>query len=145
MLSKLSSEKSIDAGLAAIREKIKEGDLNEALKGVQHVVNYVFTEPLCTARIFSSPQLDNLCAQIGLAALARAEPEKNLSVVEGDRADTAIFVASRLQSAGGHTRVIEDFIRILPHKNKYMLVTELVGGSDRSDAENRFGYAGRID
>lgn len=41
MLSKLSSEKSIDAGLAAIREKIKEGDLNEALKGVQHVVNYV--------------------------------------------------------------------------------------------------------
>lgn len=135
---------SVRGFVGFVRAQIKSGDLNGALISIRNIVNHVVTEPLCTARVFSSLVLDDLCAQIGLAALASAVPLQNLSSGKGLSDNTVIFVASRLQAAGGHTRVIEDFIRILPHKNKHLLITELVGRSDRSDAESRFGSLGTV-
>jgi hypothetical protein len=42
-----------------------------------------------------------------------------------------VFVASRLQLSGGHARVIEDLLRLLPHPRKTLLVTEVPARSDR--------------
>lgn len=116
-----------------VRIQINSGDFDGALFRISHIVNSVITEPLCTASIYSSPSLDQLCSEIGLAVF-KSQGDSIKKVLN----DTVVVVASRLQASGGHTRVIEDFFRILPHKNKYILITDWVGGSDRANAEDRF-------
>lgn len=106
---------------------------NDALISVRNCVNYVITNPVYTSKLFESEVLDTLCAQIGRTSYQSFLGEKKSSVQV--QLDTVVFVASRMQSSGGHTRVIEDFLRTLPHKNKLVLVTEVPGRSDREKVE----------
>jgi hypothetical protein len=131
---------SSGAAVKSIVAQIGAGDLNGALESVSGLVRRTIAEPLCTARVFSSPVLDQLCALAGRAALASSGSRD--AGREAPLEDAVIFVASRLQAAGGHTRVMEDFLRVLPHASKVMLVTGLCGRSDREDAARRFGASG---
>jgi hypothetical protein len=124
----------------SIVAQIAAGDLNGALEAISGLARRVISEPICTSRVFSSPVLDRLCALVGRAALE--SPRDRHAGREALVEDTVIFVATRLQAAGGHTRVMEDFLRILPHVNKLLLVTGLSGRSDRVDAAHRFGALG---
>lgn len=130
--------------IGKVHSLIKSELYGEALVHIHNLVNYIITEPLNTALIFSYPALDDLCAQIGRAALELTSFSNGSNGIHKLSNDTVAFVVSRLQSSGGHTRVIEDFLRILPHQKKYIFVTDWVGRSDRLYAENYLGSIGCV-
>lgn len=111
-------------------EKIKNGLLSDALKLIHDFVEGVITVPLCTAQVFGSPVLDDLCQEIGrlsLNALPVLDDQHSNKSAEAN--EIVVYIVTKLQNSGGHSRVIEDFIRAQPHLTHMILSTELSGHS----------------
>jgi hypothetical protein len=115
-----------------VKSALARGDIDIALRLVHNLVERVVTEPICTAQVFASRDLDNLCMQIGrqnlhgLTAL-RVNPWPNRRT-----GSIVVHLVSRLQRSGGHSRLTQDFINAQPEKNHLVLSTELGGQSDRN-------------
>lgn len=107
-----------------------KGDIDQALRLIHDFVERIITEPLCTSQVFGSETLDDLCLRIGEANLAEIK-QKNTGTTPSQR-DQSIFVyiVTKLQKSGGHTRVIEDFIAAKPEGQHVIVSTELCGRSD---------------
>lgn len=107
---------------------LDSGKTNQALKVIHDFVERIITEPLCTSQILGSKTLDDLCQRIGKASLSNI----NLETSGAPEQEKPVFVylVTKLQKSGGHTRVIEDFIRAQPAGRHIILSTELDGASD---------------
>ncbi|AGS38799.1 hypothetical protein [Cycloclasticus zancles] len=124
-----SSIRSLHETVSVLTNK---GDFDQALRLIHDFVERVFTEPLCVSQVFGSKTLDDLCQRIGKANLVSIKEE--LGCIEPKQADKPIFVyiVTKLQKSGGHTRVIEDFIKARPEGEHVLLSTELAGRSGPS-------------
>ena len=123
----MATENSLTKSASAIADKIAHGDLEYGLRTIRNITVRIVTEPLCAAQVFGSRIFDVLCAEIGKKNFESLN--KNLPA-HPDRA-TNIFVATKLQKSGGHTRVIFDMIRSFPQSSSnVVLLTELEGKSD---------------
>lgn len=126
--------------LQKIESLLKAGKINKALRQIQWAVLQVTSDDRYTAVKFDSPELDLQCEKIGKCVakkiLGASSPTFNSSK------HTIVIVCSRLQTSGGHTRVIEDFIRQFPNKDTLLLVTEVPGRSDRKLLGERISALG---
>lgn len=113
-----------------VYERIESGDLDSPLKLLSNFVEQVITEPLLTAQIFGSKTLDGLCQSIGNISLANIKDEIEDVVFSDKERYCFIYVVTKLQQSGGHTRVIEDFIKARSDARHVILSTELIGRSD---------------
>lgn len=142
------SSRSISALKVKIETVLHYGRINLALREIHDFVERIITEPVCTAQVFASRDLDQLCLRIGRDNLAK------LSVLQDDLAldsienVTVVYLVSRLQRSGGHSRLVHDFISAQPEKDHLILSTEVGGPSDKdflqlfSEVENvRFVYS----
>ena len=109
---------------------VAEGDGNLALKVVHDFVETIITEPLCVSQIFGSKALDDLCQQIGKANLSTIKGEVTEEIPVKDSESVYIYIVTKLQKSGGHTRIIEDLIMARPEAKHIILSTELDGKSD---------------
>jgi hypothetical protein len=134
-------------GYTSIRSLIKcaenalgDGKINDALLLVHDFVEKIITEPLCTAQVFSSSDLDRLCLSIGRHTLSYLGVySANISEeIRGNVKQKTVYIVSRLQSAGGHSRLINDFIQNQPDKDHLILLTEVGGPSDTAFFKSRF-------
>ncbi len=109
---------------------VENGELGRALCLIHNFVEHIFTEPLCTSQVLGSKVLDDLCGRIGSANLALID--RNSLAVHPAASDSPVYVyvVTKLQRSGGHTRVIEDFIKARPHACHVVLSTELAGRSE---------------
>ena len=107
-----------------------KGNADQALRLIHDFVERIITEPLCTSQVFGSKALDDLCQRIGKASLA--EIKRETADVTLSQLDQPVFayIVTKLQKSGGHTRVIEDFIKARPEAAHVILSTELAGRSD---------------
>jgi len=114
----------------AVSLLIDKGDGDQALHLIHDFVERIVTEPLCTSQVFGSKTLDDLCQRLGQASLAEIKLE--IADTESSQQEPPVFayIVTRLQKSGGHTRVIEDFIRARPEGRHVILSTELGGKSD---------------
>ena len=124
---RFDSIRSLSESVSHLTDK---GDVDQALRLIHDFVEHIITEPLCTSQIFGSKMLDDLCQRIGKA---------NLTEIKRDIADTScsqqdqpvfIYIVTKLQKVGGHTRVIEEFIKAQPGGQHVILSTEMDGRSD---------------
>lgn len=106
------------------------GSVNVALRLVHNFVERIVTEPICTAQVFASRDLDQLCLRIGRHNLASLVTPQNNSFSGGKNGSTVVYLVSRLQRSGGHSRLVQDFIRAQPEKKHLILSTEVGGPSD---------------
>jgi len=109
---------------------IDEGDLDQALRLIHDFVVRIFTEPLCTSQVFGSITLDKICQRIGNANLKEVKRENAEPALSQRDQPVFVYIVSKLQKSGGHTRVIEDFIKARPEAQHVILSTELNGRSD---------------
>ncbi|WP_367066287.1 hypothetical protein [Oryzisolibacter sp. LB2S] len=109
---------------------IAQGRLNAGLNLIHDFVERIITEPLCTAQVFASRELDGLCIKIGRSNLHDAIESRFYEDVADVDANITVYIVSRLQSSGGHSRLVLDFIRAQPEKNHLILSTEISGSSD---------------
>lgn len=121
---------SLCALVAKAENAIDQGLINLALCIIHDFVERIITEPLCTSQVNASSYLDQLCLRIGRKNLA------NLAISQEDPwsintgRSIIVYVVSRLQRAGGHSRLVQDFIRAQPDKSHLILCTGVGGPSD---------------
>lgn len=112
---------------------INNADLDSALHLIKDFVESVITEPACTAQVFGSRTFDRLCQEIGHESLSNT----NRNLIAGDtditNGNIVVFVVTKLQNSGGHTRVIQDFIAARPGYDYIIFSTELDGSSESTD------------
>lgn len=125
---------SLHAFAKSVDKTIDRGDLDLALRSIFEFVERIITEPLCTSQVFGSRELDALCERIGQLGLS-AMPRRMGSVSESGTL-TYVYIVTKLQKSGGHTRVIEDFIGSRPAAAHVVLSTELCGRSDAEYVQN---------
>jgi hypothetical protein len=125
----LHKNASLHSLVASATQLIESGKPGRALCLVSGFVERIFTEPLCTSQVLGSKQLDELCQRIGSINLAGIN--RGSFAVQPESAQLVyVYVVTKLQRSGGHTRVIEDFIKARPHAWHYILSTELAGSSE---------------
>lgn len=118
---------SIEALVENSQTALREGDLEGPLRTVYDVVDRILTEPLCTAQVYGSRKLDHLCQEIGRANFAKLNLSPSKSRTEKT---TWVFIVTKLQNSGGHTRVMQDFIKTKPDARHVFLSTDLNGRSN---------------
>ena len=126
-VGKCSSICSLENAVAVL---VNSGSLNEALHLVRNCVERIISEPLCTSQVFGSKTLDSLCQRIGSANFSAIKQEITEVTHRQLRPLVIVYIATKLQRSGGHTRVIEDFIKARPEAQHVILSTELEGPSD---------------
>lgn len=123
-------DRTICSLIDRVKTALNVGNVNVALRLVHNFVERIVTEPICTAQVFASFELDQLCLRIGRHNLANlAVPQEHL-LSDGENGSTVVYVVSRLQRSGGHSRLVQDFIRAQPENNHLILSTEVGGPSD---------------
>jgi hypothetical protein len=120
----------------SVNEKIAQGELNTALILITKFVESIVQDSRATAKVFGSATLDNLCQKIGASTLSeRIELVQNKS----ESAHTLIiYIASELYLTGGHTAVVEDFVRFQPDKKHLILITDIFNTGENESIKNRF-------
>lgn len=121
--------RSMHSSSNEIARLIEAGALNRALARIHDIVERVITEPLCTSHVLGSEILDQLVLRIGQASFAQLTPSPGHPV--GGKAPQ-LYIATRLQNSGGHSRVIRDLIDAQPQARHVVLLTETEGRSDLS-------------
>jgi hypothetical protein len=98
---------------AIIKDQLTGGDLESLLKTIEDIVDTVAGEPLNTAEIFGDAFLDSACQEAGRLRLAQISVSTGFQAEDRAPPGTAplVFIASRLQSSGGHTAVLADLAR----------------------------------
>ena len=128
---------SINSLAEKVHHLVENGELDQALRLIHHFVEQIITEPLCTAQVFGSKILDDLCQLIGQENLKQNKPHHiNLPTTQHDQS-TIVYIVTKLQKSGGHTRVIEDFIKSEPEARHIILSTEIDGPSDADYLKNQ--------
>ncbi|WP_163833048.1 tetratricopeptide repeat protein [Spartinivicinus ruber] len=110
--------------------------LNSSLKKIQNLTNRLFCTPTNVGKTFGSAYLDNLCQDIGRITLQTIG--ENTALEQKNRQNIAVYIASKLQSSGGHTAVLRDTIRLSSEKKSIILVTNTCGSTKRKSVFNRF-------
>lgn len=122
--------------------RIGQGDLDGALRLIHNSVKAIISEPLCTATVFGSKTLDNLCQRIGRTSLETIRQSNyNNGRVQMEKT-VAVFIVTRLLRGGGHTRVIGQFLEALTGWRSYILSTELESESDINYIETTLTTSG---
>ncbi len=114
--------------LPAIETMVARSAWNEALEAIHDAVEHVITDPFFMGQIYSSPRLDALCQIIGAHSF---DALPKVDVARNER-PTYIYIASKLQRSGGHTRLLRDFILARPDASHVILLTEIAGHSDHA-------------
>ena len=110
---------------ADIQRAIDGGRYDDALTLIRRSVEAVIDEPLCAGHVFGDKSLDDFCQVIG-AKVGRDAPAKAAQPV-------TVYLASKLQKSGGHTRVLIDLIQAAPASSQHIILcTEIDGASDRA-------------
>ena len=118
---------------AEVTSKIINGDLNEALKLLVNFVESIIKDVRSTGNVFGSEVLDNLCQQVGAKNLLY---QQNFKQQQDDQ--QVVYIVTELSKTGGHTAVIEDLIKVQPHKKHLILITNILNEANREEIENRF-------
>lgn len=107
---------------ANARQQIAAGNLEQPLVDIVRLVFAVVDRRTAEAKVFSSPELDAICEEIGLATLQYRPPASIMQEAAGPPV-TNLFVATELYSSGGHSRVIEDFVALSEGQTCAVVVT----------------------
>lgn len=124
---KYDSVRSLSEGVSG---KIQRGALEAALREVHDFVERIITEPLCTSQVYGSQTLDDLCQEIGKQNLVASKLAVETSK-PGQDLPVFAYIVTKFQKSGGHSRIIENFIKTRPNARHVVLSTELGGRSDR--------------
>jgi GT2 family glycosyltransferase/glycosyltransferase involved in cell wall biosynthesis len=124
----------------AVLNKIAANDLDSALQLIKEFVELIISNEFCTGVLFGSAVLDKLCLDIGAkTSLGKIKAQQQLDE------KLVIYVATKLYLSGGHTAVIEDFIKLQPAKNHVILITNIWEETERKKIEKRFLGVARIE
>lgn len=123
-------DNSVRALIRRAEVALDRGSINTSLRLVHDFVERIVTEPICTAQVFASRNLDELCLRIGRQNLASLIAPQFDLWPDRKNGPIVVYLVSRFQRSGGHSRLVQDFIRAQPDKDHLILSTGVGGPSD---------------
>lgn len=135
---------SVRSLVSRAESSLGHGRINHALLLVHDFVERIFTEPICTAQVFSSEDLDQLCLKIGRRSFADLNASQIAACSDLNNRQVVVYLVSRLQRSGGHSRLVQDFILSQPEKTHLILSTEVGGPSDEKYLSERFASVDNV-
>jgi len=121
-----------------IAEYFKLDDLESSLKLLVNFVEQIIKDNRATAKVFGSATLDKLCQEIGAKALKYQNQLSTGNTSFNSKNEEIIYIATELYKTGGHTAVLEDFIKVQPGKKHIILITDIFNRVDKEMILNRF-------
>jgi hypothetical protein len=137
-------DKSIHELVALADRALYSGDTNSALRMVHDCVEKIITQPVCTALVYASNDLDQLCRRIGRKNLAQSNLPHHIEFKEKKERQRIVYVVTKLQKSGGHSRLVWDFIKAQPDKDHIILATGIAGPSNLEGKLGESGSYGNI-
>jgi glycosyltransferase involved in cell wall biosynthesis len=134
---------SIRSVIRGAGDALERDDVDLALRLVYNFVEHIITNPVCASAVFASRDLDALCMRIGRHNYKR-RVRLDLTAPTISNGRLIVFLVSRLQRSGGHSRLVQDFIRSQPDKVNLILSTEVAGPSDADYFSKLFANAGNV-
>lgn len=135
---------SLEAVVQRANSAVDAGNIETALRLIHDFVERIFTEPLCTGLVFSSRKLDALCMTIGRLTLRTGDNSLRDPWPERKDQPTEVYIISRLQRTGGHSRLVRDFISTQPGKNHLIISSEVGGPSDKDYFDRLFSMRDNV-
>jgi len=114
---------AIAAYARTVREQVSLGNLDAALGDVALRAEAIKNDPLALCRIFGSPTLDALCAEMGAAVLGEVESARG--PFRSETGAHSVYICTETLGSGGHTRVISDLMRAAPERTHHVVLTNL--------------------
>lgn len=106
---------------------IRVKDLNRALMLISTVASRVAASEFALGKIFASDRLDELCRKIGKETRATLDISSNISEQQDRKIETEgrsiVYLVTELAIIGGHTRLLEDMIRLRPDMHAHVILT----------------------
>ena len=106
---------------------IAAGNFETPLGEVTQVTELILNHPHSQSKVFSSAILDDICAKVGAAAWAKASPKPTPARQEESQRPW-LFIATYMYPAGGHTKVMEDYIKLANGRPCIVLLTNIANG-----------------
>ena len=114
-----------------VRTYIARGEIETALNMLVVYAQARWHDPGTLTRLFGSARLDELCLEIGRAAMGERSSDT------GTR-EVSVYVASHLAGHGGHTHVLESAVRADATTRRVILLTDLFNHADVETLRTRF-------
>jgi hypothetical protein len=126
---------SLDQFELEIINHIKADKINLSLSLIMSFVESIVNDSRTITKVYGSATLDRLCQLIGAEVLKHQQSH----IIKNELLDNcSIYIATELYDTGGHTAVIEDFIKATPNKQHLILITDTSNTAQRDVIENRF-------
>lgn len=132
--------RSIDSFCDAVRAIADRGDCENALRRIIEFVSEIIERQSSWAMVFSSPELDALCQELG-----RVPQHVKSAPVDPD---CSVFIVTAVAGTGGHTRVLMDLARADPGKKPTILVTNVLHTLDTDEVKKtikRLGFDAKVE
>jgi hypothetical protein len=115
---------------------IEAGNFETPLGEVTQVTELVLNHPHSQSKVFSSVILDDICVKVGEAAWAhtsmKAPPAEVRSKTQDEPKEESqrpwLFIATYMYPAGGHTKVMEDYIKLAQGRPCVVVLTNIANG-----------------
>ncbi len=114
-----------------VRTCIARGEIETALNLLVVYAQARWHDPGTLTRLFGSARLDELCLEIGRAAIGDASSDTSTREV-------SVYVASHLAGHGGHTHVLESAVMADATVRRVVLLTDLFNHADIETLRKRF-------
>lgn len=124
----------IDDFCAEARRLADAGMLEEALQSVVSFVRVLNEDPAVAGQIYESRDVDAVCLDLGRKHFLLPEPESAADLPQ----DAQVYVSTELYAAGGHTRVLHDFLSVQPGRLHVILVTDIFNRTDPDETAAQF-------
>lgn len=130
--------KSVWRLLSLAASEYEKENYSSSLDYVSKIVEIIITDPLCTAKVFASKELDALCQSIG-AKNFRHVPKREISPsTDKDTRKKIGYILSRGQNSGGHLLLMKNYIKAQPNCDHRIFITGVGGTTDLKYLEKTF-------
>lgn len=123
---------SIEKLSSYITQKLSENEFEDCLIQLKEFVENIININILDGLLIDIPGLDNLCLEVGQKILSE------YSIGNSNKTGLIVYVATQLYRSGGHTAVIEDFIRAQLDKRHIILLTDIFNTGEEGDIKKRF-------
>lgn len=126
---------SLDRFLNTAQTEIDCHNNDKALEIISHYCRELTQNLRLLTRVFGSREIDALCLQIGLQILQNLQTKEPIIPTEEIK---YLFIASEIYQFGGHSALIEDYVKALGHSNCRLLLSDPQNRIDHSASLSRF-------
>lgn len=122
-----------------VQKNLAAKQWESAFQAIKMFVEKIVRNPFCEGIVLEIPGLDNLCQTVGKTISQDIKFDQKLNqALNNTNSRSIVYIATQLYTAGGHTAIIEDYIRSQPQLEHHILLTDIYDAGEEEAIKQRF-------